>query len=119
MSANPNLELQDIASNTAWQIAFDNSYRDCVNFILAEMGIQKILINNNKKITKLSEYLIQLKFTEEKRIESRLELEKELQDAVFNNDIDNVKECMKKIDPVNLKQVINTTTSGNHTLLYR
>lgn len=73
-------------------------------------------LNNNKKI---NEYLIQLKFTEEKRIESRLELEKELQDAVFNNDIDNVKECMKKIDPVNLKQVINTTTSGNHTLLYR
>lgn len=38
MNANPNLELQDIASNTAWQIAFDNSYRECVNYILAQMG---------------------------------------------------------------------------------
>lgn len=38
INANPNLELKDIADNTAWQIAFDNSYRDCVNFILAQMG---------------------------------------------------------------------------------
>lgn len=57
--------------------------------------------------------------SETKRIDERLKLEKSLQDAVFNNDYEETMNCIRVIAPENLKQVINTTTSGNHTLLYR
>ena len=60
-----------------------------------------------------------LKYLELKQIEVRLKLEKELQDAVFNNDYDETKQCLKKISKDNVKQIVNSTTSGNHTLLYR
>ncbi len=47
-------------------------------------------------------------------------MEKELQDAVFNNDFNETKACLNKIGKeINVKQIINSTTSGNHTLLYR
>jgi hypothetical protein len=50
----------------------------------------------------------------------RAKLEKELQDAVFNNDFNETKACLNKIaKEINVKQIINSTTSGNHTLLYR
>ena len=93
INANANLELIDIASNTAWQLALENSHNECVQIILNEM--------------------------ENKQIEVRLKLEKDLQDSVFNNDFEGTELCLKKINKDNRKQVINSTTSGNHTLLYR
>lgn len=41
INANANLELQSSDGHTAWQIAFDYSYRDCINLILSEMGKQQ------------------------------------------------------------------------------
>ena len=38
ISANANLELIDINTNTAWQLALENSHNDCVQIILNEMG---------------------------------------------------------------------------------
>lgn len=38
INANANLDLVDINSNTAWQLALENSYSDCVQTILNEMG---------------------------------------------------------------------------------
>jgi ankyrin repeat protein len=40
INANANLDLVDINSNTAWQLALENSYSDCVQTILNEMGKQ-------------------------------------------------------------------------------
>ena len=52
-------------------------------------------------------------------MESRRSLEKDIQDAVFNNDLEQTADCLKKLEKENIKQIINSTTSGNHTLLYR
>ena len=93
INANANLDLVDIGTNTAWQLALENSHNECVQIILNEM--------------------------ENKQIELRQKLEKELQDAVFNNDYAGTELSLKKISKENRKQVINSTTSGNHTLLYR
>ena len=93
INANANLELVDIGSNTAWQLALENSNNDCVQILLNEM--------------------------ENKQMDFRLKLEKDLQDAVFNNDFEGTEHCLKKINKENRKQVINSTSSGNHTLLYR
>jgi hypothetical protein len=61
-----------------------------------------------------------MKKSETKQSETRAKLEKELQDAVFNNDFNETKACLVKISKeINVKQIINSTTSGNHTLLYR
>jgi ankyrin repeat protein len=38
INANAHLDLVDINSNTAWQLALENSYSDCVQTILNEMG---------------------------------------------------------------------------------
>ncbi len=58
-------------------------------------------------------------FVETKQAEHRLKLEKELQDAVFNNNFEQTKSCLKKIKKDSIKHVVNSTTSGNHNLLYR
>lgn len=53
-------------------------------------------------------------------IEHRLKLEKSLQDAVLiHNDHELTMESLLKINKENVKQVINSTTSGSHTLLYK
>ena len=87
------MDLEDIAANNAWQIALENGFNECVQIILDEL--------------------------EHKQIEARRQLEKRLQDAVFNNDLENTKTCLTKLPKHSVKQVINSTTSGNHTLLYR
>lgn len=96
INSNSNLDLQDLQSNTACQIAIEQSNSECVNLILNEM--------ENKNLNELKQGL-----------------EKDLQDAVFNNDFELLKQCLTKIreNNLNLKQFINSTTSGNHTLLYR
>ena len=38
VNSNANLDILDLNSNTAWQIALENSYNDCVQIILNEMG---------------------------------------------------------------------------------
>lgn len=38
INANANLELLDISSNSAWQLALENGNNDCVQMILNEMG---------------------------------------------------------------------------------
>lgn len=58
--------------------------------------------------------------TEMNTIEHRLKLEKSLQDAVLiHNDHELAMDSLLKINKENVKQVINSTTSGSHTLLYK
>lgn len=96
LNSNSNSELQDLQSNTACQIAIEQSNIDCVNLILNAM--------ENKALN-----------------ETKLDLERRLHDAVFNNDLASLRESLAKIKHynLNLKQFINSTTSGSHTLLYR
>ena len=91
--ANANLDLVDVNSSTAWQLALENSYNDCAQLILNELETSQMRV--------------------------RQHLEKELHEAVFNNDYEHVCRCLKRIPLDNLRRMVNSTTSGNHTLLYR
>ena len=93
IEANANVELEDIESNTAWQLALENSHNACIQILLKEM--------------------------ERKGIEARLAIEKDIQEAVYNNELDAVRQSLSKLEPANLKQIINSTPIGTHSLLYR
>jgi ankyrin repeat protein len=93
INANATLQLEDANGSTAWQIAFENYQQECIAVLSNEMDIQSI--------------------------EARHQLEEQLQDALFNNDSLQITNCLKKFPPESIKQVINSTSSGNHSLLFR
>jgi ankyrin repeat protein len=117
IDANSNLELLDSGSNTVMQIALDICNKEIIELILSEMGkISKIIEIQFQRPRFVFDYL---KLIEKKQIEERQKLEKNLQDAVFDNDLEETRTCLSAIDPAHVRQVINSTTSGNHTLLFR
>lgn len=91
--ANANLEIRDITNNTARELAQENGNVDCVKLINSEI--------------------------EDHRIEARLELIKELEDAVFKNDFEQTEACLIKLKNENIKQILNSTSTGSQTLLHR
>ena len=94
VNANAHLDLIDVAGNTALQLALENGHVECIQIILNEKE------NND--------------------IEKRLKLEKNLQDSVLiDNDFQLVQSRLAELNNDHIKQIINSTTSGSHTLLYK
>lgn len=94
VNANAHLDLVDVAGNTALQLALENGHVECIQIILNEKE------NND--------------------IGKRLKLEKDLQDSVLiDNDFDLVQRRLSGLNKDHIKQIINSTTSGSHTLLYK
>ncbi len=78
VNANANLDLVDVAGNTALQLALEGGHADCIQIILSEK--------------------------ETNSIEARLLLEKSLQDAVLiNNDCDLARRFLEQINKDNIK----------------